>query len=43
MKALDQFVDECIRIELNKEKPGQGKLRNLLLRKRLLNDKNYGI
>ena len=21
MKALDQFVDECIRIELNKEKP----------------------
>lgn len=39
MKALDQFVDECIRIELNKEKPNRENIRNLLLRKRLLNDK----
>ena len=39
MKALDQFVDECIRIELNKEKPDRENIRNLLLRKRLLNDK----
>ena len=39
MKTLDQFVDECIRIELNKEKPDRENIRNLLLRKRLLNDK----
>lgn len=39
MKTLNQFVDECIRIELNKEKPDRENITNLLLRKRLLNDK----
>lgn len=39
MKVLDQFVDECIQVELRKEKPDRTIIQNLLLRKRLLNDK----
>lgn len=39
LKVLDQFVDECIQMELKKEKPDREIVQNLLLRKRLLNDK----
>lgn len=39
MKVLDQFVDECIQVELRKDKPDRTIIQNLLLRKRLLNDK----
>ena len=39
MKVFDQFVDECIQKELQKAKPDREIVQNLLLRKRLLNDK----
>ena len=39
MKVFDQFVDECIQKELQKEKADREIVQNLLLRKRLMNDK----
>ena len=39
MKVFDQFVDECIQKELQKKRADREIVQNLLLRKRLMNDK----
>ena len=39
MTVFDQFVDECIQKELQKKRADREIVQNLLLRKRLMNDK----